>query len=100
MKDAVLIVSSAFDARREARIAMKACGLLQDCAKHVEVMGVKPAIAIRLVDLNERGHMLEEWRVPGLAQQKRLRRPVAAEKVLVRIIQLVAQHVEEQCVVR
>jgi hypothetical protein len=67
VQDAVFIVSIAFDARREARVAMKARGLLQDCAKHVEVMGVKPAIAIRLVELRERRHMMEEWRVPGLA---------------------------------
>ena len=67
VKDAVFIVGVAFDARGEVLVAMKACGLLQDCAEHVEVMGVQPAIAFHLVDLSERGHMVEKWRIPGLA---------------------------------
>ena len=100
VKDAVFIVSIAFDAVGEVPVAMKACGLLQDRAEHVEVMRVELAIAISLVELGERGHMVEEWRVPSLAEEKPLRRSIAAEKILVRPLQLVAQHIEEQCVMR
>ena len=64
VKDAVFIVSIAFDALGEALVAMKACGLFQDCAEHVEVMGLQPAIAFYLVELSERGHMVEKMAYP------------------------------------
>ena len=64
VKDSVFVVIVAFDARGEVPVAVKACGLFKDCAKHVEVMGIQPAIPLRLVELGQRGHMVKPMAYP------------------------------------
>ena len=49
-------------------------------------MGVKPAIAIHLVELSERCHMVEEWRIPGLAQEKPCGDPSRLRKYLFALV--------------
>ncbi|MEU7814991.1 hypothetical protein [Pseudonocardia sp. NPDC049154] len=85
MEDSVLIVRIAFYACGKSPVAMEICGLFQDRSEHVEVMRVQPVVTIRFVQLNERRQMLKDRCVPGLGEEKRLRRSTAPHEVLSRL---------------
>ena len=72
VENAVLIFGVKFDAFGEVHVAVEACGFLQDCAEHGEMIGTQPVILVRLPKFDKRCHMVENWRAPGLGQEKRV----------------------------
>ena len=61
-------------------------------------MREQPPVAVRLVEFGERGHMVKERSLPGLAQFIAARYHRPAQKISVRAFELITEHVKEQWV--
>ena len=86
-------------------MAEEKCGLLQNRAQDVEVERLGLAALRHQPKICQRGDVVELRRIAGLlSKQVAVSPPVSLEDVLRRlanvVLQLVVQHVEEQCVMR